>query len=65
MSNRPRTRANEITGDFQRFKDFARRLMAVPHSEIKAALDAEKKRKAERQSRASSSASGRAFRDKG
>jgi hypothetical protein len=29
-------------GDFNKFKDFMRRLMAVPHAEIKAKLDAEK-----------------------
>lgn len=37
------------TGDFDKFTDFMRRLVAVPHSEIKAKLDAEKavkKRKA-------------------
>jgi hypothetical protein len=36
-------------GNFDRFTDFMRRLVAVPHSEIKAKLDAEKaakKRKA-------------------
>ena len=39
MSNRPRTRANEITGDFDQFTEFMKRLVQVPHSEIKAALD--------------------------
>jgi hypothetical protein len=36
-------------GNFDRFTDFMRRLVAVPHSEIKSKLDAEKaakKRKA-------------------
>ncbi len=32
-------------GEFDRFTDFMRRLVAVPHSEIKAKLDAEKKAK--------------------
>ncbi len=32
-------------GDFNKFADFMRRLVAVPHSEIKAKLDAEKKAK--------------------
>lgn len=41
-------------GDFDRFTDFMRRLVAVPHSEIKAQLDAEKKvKEAKRASRAS------------
>jgi hypothetical protein len=39
------------TDDFDRFTDFARRLMAVPHSHIKAKLDAE--REAKRTSKAS------------
>lgn len=30
-------------GDFDKFSNFMRRLVAVPHSEIKAKLDAEKK----------------------
>ena len=33
------------TGDFDKFKNFMQRLMAVPHSEIKAKLDAEKRAK--------------------
>jgi hypothetical protein len=40
---------------FQNFKSFVQRLVAVPHSEIKAALDAEKEaKKQKRASRASS-----------
>jgi hypothetical protein len=42
--------------DFQRFQNFVQRLVAVPHSEIKAALDAEKK--AKKQKRASRASSG-------
>jgi len=37
--------AKNETGDFGKFTDFMRRLVAVPHSEIKAQLDAEKKAK--------------------
>ncbi len=55
MANRPRTRANEIKGDFGHFTEFAKRLFAVPHSEIKAQLDAEKKRKAARRTKISTS----------
>lgn len=40
-------------GDFDRFTNFVRRIVAVPHSEIKAALDAEKAEK--RTSKASAS----------
>jgi hypothetical protein len=39
------------SSDFDRFTNFMRRLVAVPHSEIKAQLDAE--REAKRASRAS------------
>lgn len=45
MANLPTTSAKNVTGDFGHFKDFMRRLMAVPHSEIKAQLDAEKEAK--------------------
>jgi hypothetical protein len=34
--------AKDVTGDFEKFKDFARQILSVPHSEIKAQLDAEK-----------------------
>jgi len=54
MPNRPRTPASEIKGDFAQFTNFMRRLVAVPHNEIKAQLDAEKEaRKQKRASRAS------------
>ena len=51
--------------EFERFDQTMRELMSVPHSEIKAALDAEKaenKRKKKRKAR-KPSASGRASRD--
>lgn len=35
-----------MSTDFVRFKEFMRRLVAVPHSEIKAKLDAEKRARA-------------------
>jgi hypothetical protein len=41
----------KTSSDFDRFTNFMRRLVAVPHSEIKAQLDAE--REAKRASRAS------------
>jgi len=41
MANQPESSAKNITGDFAEFTDFMRRLMAVPHSEVKAKLDAE------------------------
>jgi len=45
--------AKNETGDFDRFTEFARRLFAVPHSQIKAKLDAE--REAKRTSKISAS----------
>jgi hypothetical protein len=42
MPNQPTSSAKNVTGDFDTFTDFARRLMAVPHSHIKAKLEAEK-----------------------
>ncbi len=44
--------------EFQKFDNFMRQLAAVPHSEIKAKLDAEKRAKKRKKSKAS--ASGRA-----
>ena len=43
MANHPKSPAKNPTGDFGQFTDFMRRLVAVPHSEIKAKLDAEKR----------------------
>lgn len=37
--------------EFENFDRTMRRLMSVPHSEIKAALDAEKKKKAQKKKR--------------
>jgi len=41
----PKPSAKNVTGDFGQFTNFMRRLVAVPHSEIKAKLDAEKRTK--------------------
>jgi hypothetical protein len=53
MPNHPTTPAKEITGDFETFKAFTRRVLSVPHSEIKAKLDAEKAAKRTPKGRAS------------
>ncbi len=42
---KPIPSAKNESGDFDKFSNFMRRLVAVPHSEIKAKLDAEKKAK--------------------
>jgi hypothetical protein len=54
VADLPTPSAKNDTGDFDRFKDFARRIVRVPHSKIKAQLDAEKE--AKRTSKASSRA---------
>jgi hypothetical protein len=67
MANGPTTPAKDVVGDSAVFINFARRLVQVPHSEIKAKLDEEKEAKRTRRtkrhaSRASaSSASKRAI----
>lgn len=45
MPNNPKSPAKNPTGDFGQFTNFMRRLVAVPHSEIKSRLDAEKQAK--------------------
>ena len=42
------------TNDYDRFENLTRQLMGVPHSEIKAKLDAEKAAKKRKKSKASS-----------
>jgi hypothetical protein len=51
--------------EFENFDRTMRDLMSVPHSEIKAALDAEKAAKKKRKAKKKPSASGRAERDDG
>jgi hypothetical protein len=53
MANLPTASAKNVTGDFDRFTEFARRLFAVPHSHIQARLETE--REAKRTSKASAS----------
>jgi hypothetical protein len=51
---KPTPSAKNVPGDFDTFKEFARRIMAVPRSAIQPTLDAEKaKRTAKAASRAS------------
>jgi hypothetical protein len=64
MSKSPKPSAKNDTGEFARFTDFMRRLVAVPRSEIQAKLDAEKQIK-EQKRRSKTSASGRADEPKG
>jgi hypothetical protein len=44
----PISPAKDAQGDFAQFTDFMRRLVAVPHSQIKARLEEEKKAKTKR-----------------
>jgi hypothetical protein len=57
MPTRPKAPAKNPTGDFDKFTSFVRRLVAVPHSEIKAKLDAEKIAKKRQRTRTSVRAS--------
>jgi hypothetical protein len=45
VPNQPTSSAKNVTGDSATFVNFMRRLVAVPHSEVKAKLDAEKEAK--------------------
>ncbi len=45
MVDLPTPSAKNETGEYDRFTNFLRRLVAVPHSEIKTQLDKEKKKK--------------------
>jgi hypothetical protein len=58
--NQPVSSAKNVTGDFEVFKDFAKRLFAVPHSAIKAKLEAEKAAKRTPKDRASRVSASRA-----
>jgi hypothetical protein len=60
MPKMPVNPAKNDTGDFDRFIEFSRRILSVPHSEIKAKLDAE--REAKRTSKAASRVSAEASR---
>jgi hypothetical protein len=55
-SRRPKPSGKNATGEFDKFTNFMKRLVAVPHSEIKAKLDAEKRAKTRRR-RSTASAS--------
>jgi hypothetical protein len=44
-TNQPPTPARDVQGDSGVFVNFMRRLVQVPHSEVKAKLDAEKEAK--------------------
>jgi hypothetical protein len=42
MAGRPTSPAKNVEGDFGQFTEFMRKLVAVPHSKIKARLEAER-----------------------
>jgi hypothetical protein len=42
VPTKPKPSAKNVSGDFDKFTNFARQIMSVPHSEIKAHIDAEK-----------------------
>lgn len=45
MPTKPSNPAKNVSGDFDKFRDLARRVMAVPRSAIQPQLDAERERK--------------------
>lgn len=53
------------TPEYERFDNMMQRLIRVPHAEIKAKLDAEKRAKARKKRKPNTSASGRAGGGKG
>lgn len=53
--NVPETSGRKNQDEYAKFTDFMRRIVAVPHSEIKAKLDAERKAKTRKSKRASAS----------
>ena len=55
MASHPSPSAKNETGDLAKFTDFMRKLVAVPHSEIKAKLDAEKQARRRKPKRTSAS----------
>ena len=55
MPQKPTHSAKNVEGDFGKFTNFMRKLVAVPHSEIKAKLDAEKRAKTRKPKRTSAS----------
>jgi hypothetical protein len=55
----------KFPGEFELFKSFMTRLMAVPHSEIKARLDEENTTRKRKRTRKSKVAAFRAANDKG
>lgn len=57
MPRKPSHSGKNETGDFGKFKNFMRSLIAVPHSEIKAKLDSEKRERKTRSKRVSVRAS--------
>lgn len=54
FASQPDPSAKNEGNDYAKFTDFMKRLVAVPHSEIKAQLEREKRTKKKRASRASS-----------
>lgn len=54
MADHLKPSAKKDSGEYAKFENFMKRLVAVPHSEIKDKLDAEKRAKKRRKARKSS-----------
>ena len=59
MATRPKPSAKNIEGDFGQFTNFMRKLVSVPHDEIKSRLDAEKQAKMRKKRKKASSRASR------
>jgi len=54
VARHPKRSAKNESGEYAKFESFMKRLVAVPHSEVKAKLDAEKRAKERKKSQLSS-----------
>lgn len=63
VASHPKPSAKNESGDYAKFENFMKRLVAVPHSEIKSKLEAEKRAKKRGKSRVSSASRASSDRD--
>ena len=59
MTSHPKPSAKNETGEYENFANALRKVLSVPHSELKAKLDAEKRVRPRHAKRASSSRASR------
>jgi len=59
MANHPKPSAKNESGEYATFETALKKVLSVPHSALKAQLDAEKRVRKQRRKRASGHASGK------